>query len=107
MLIRLGGGGSPAISLSDADLLSISLRARRGMTAGGKLVAQSVGRHFQKLHRGCLLQLRLKNRIEPFELDPRILGGKAPVHPDLLSIPLSFPGCYLLPEHLFLSDPLI
>jgi hypothetical protein len=49
------------------------------MTAGGKLVAQSVGRHFQKLHRGCLLQLRLKNRIEPFELDPRILGGKAPI----------------------------
>jgi len=43
MLIRWGGGGSPTISLSDAYLLSISLRARRGMTAGGKLVAQSVG----------------------------------------------------------------
>jgi hypothetical protein len=71
MLSRWGGGGSPAISLSDTDLLSISLRARRGMTAGGKLVAQSVGRHCQKLHRGCLLQLRLKNRREPFDLDPR------------------------------------
>ena len=40
-------------------------------------MAQSVGRHFQKLNRDCRLQLRLKNRIEPFELDPRILGGKA------------------------------
>jgi len=77
------------------------------MTAGGKLVSQPVGRHFQELPRGCLLQLRLKNRREPFKLDPRILGGKSPVHLDLLSIPLSFPGCYLLPEPLFLSDPLI
>jgi hypothetical protein len=46
MLMRWGGGGSPAISLSDADLLSISLRVRREMATGGKLVAQSVGRHF-------------------------------------------------------------
>ncbi len=30
MLIRLGGGGSPPFSLSDADLLSISLRASWG-----------------------------------------------------------------------------
>ena len=33
MLIRWGGGGSPAISLSDADLLSISLRARAAVCA--------------------------------------------------------------------------
>ena len=81
------------------------VRVRRGMTAGGKLVAQPVGRHFQELPRGCLLQLRLKNRIKPFELDPRILGGKAPVHLDLLSIPLSFPRSHLLPKRLFLADP--
>lgn len=103
MVIRWGGGCSPAISLSDASW-SPSRCARRGMTAGGKLVAQPVGRHFQELPRGCLLQLRLKNRIEPLELDPRILGGKAPVHLDLLSIPLSFPGCYLLPDHLLATD---
>jgi hypothetical protein len=52
MLIRWGGGGSPAISPLDADLLSISLRVWRGMTAGGKLIAQPVSMHFQELPSG-------------------------------------------------------
>src|SRR5690349_11480459 len=78
MLSSLGGGGSPAIFLSDA-FWSPSRCATRGMTAGGKLVAQSVDRHFQELHRGCLLQLHFKNRIEPLEHNSRVLGSKAPI----------------------------
>ncbi len=75
------------------------------MTAGGKLVAQSVGRHFQELPRGCLLQLHLKNRIEPLELDSRLLGGKAPIDFDLLHVAFRFPRSHLLPKCLFLADP--
>src|SRR6266568_699462 len=81
------------------------VRVRRGMTAGGKLVAQPVGRHFQELHRGCLLQLRLKNRIEPLELNSRVLGSKAPIDFDLLRVAFRLPRSHLLPKRLFLADP--
>jgi hypothetical protein len=75
------------------------------MTAGGKLVAQSVGRHFQELHRDCLLQLHLKNRIEPLELHSRVLGSKAPIDFDLLRVAFRLPCSHLLPKRLFLADP--
>jgi hypothetical protein len=75
------------------------------MTAGGKLVAQSVGRHFQELYRDGLLQLRLKNRIEPLELNSRVLGSKAPIDFELLHVAFRFPRSHLLPKCLFLADP--